>query len=436
MTHSLKYLSPAGSILVALGALVASMPRGAGAAAVTHVVHVSLDGLGAKYLEFYVTNAPAQFPNFVRLRDEGAATFNARCDYDISETVPNHASIFTGRPVMQPTGASDTVHHGYNNNFPGSGDTFHISGNNAVPYKASFFDVAHDYGLSTALYTGKTRLAICDRSYDAVNGAPDLVEDDNGQDKIDFASIADVSGAAIANQVTTLVNDLNLPFPKGYSFIHIAEPDLTGHSAGWGSASWSNAVRLVDTQIGRILDSINASSVLSNQTALIVSADHGGGGVNNRGHTEAYHITNYTIPFFLWAPGIPGGVDAYSLFANRADPGTNRTDYSIQPQPLRNADGANIALALLGLPPIPGSYYLPAFSAPEVTLTIARVEGYLGVAWSDAADEYVLETKETLDNTTEWQTVTEGIIVLDPLRILTITDPTADSTRFFRLRKK
>src|ERR1051326_2875931 len=69
------------------------------AAQVQYVVQVSLDGLGAKYLEYYVSNAPAQFPNFIRLMQSGAFTFNARCDYDISETVPNHASIFTGRPV-------------------------------------------------------------------------------------------------------------------------------------------------------------------------------------------------------------------------------------------------------------------------------------------------------------------------------------------------
>lgn len=117
-------------------------------------MQVSLDGLGAYYLRFFLTNAPAQFPNFVRLTQESAYTFEARCDYDISETVPSHCTIFTGRPVIQPTGLPNTTQHGNNNNFPSAGDTIHASGNAAVPYKSRFFDVAHDYGLTTAFYAG------------------------------------------------------------------------------------------------------------------------------------------------------------------------------------------------------------------------------------------------------------------------------------------
>ena len=208
---------------------------------------------------------------------------------------------------MRPADAPITANHGYNNNFPGAADTFHNSGNTNVPYKASFFDVAHDHGLSTALYTGKTRLAICERSYNEVNGAFDLFGEDDGRDKIDFAAVADVSGANISNEVNSLVLDLGRTTPKRYSFIHIAEPDLTGHASGWGSANWSNAVRMVDVQLGRILDAINANSVLAGETALIIAADHGGGGVTLNGHTESYQITNYTIPFFLWGSRVPAG---------------------------------------------------------------------------------------------------------------------------------
>jgi len=408
------------------------------AAPATHVIQVSLDGLGGYYLQFFVTNAPAQFPNFVRLTQESAHTFNARCDYDISETVPNHASIFTGRPVMQPAGQPNTTHHGYNNNFPGSGDTFHLSGNANVKYKSSFFDVAHDYGLSTALYTGKTRLGICDRSYDVTNGALDRVAEagDNGRDKIDFASIADVSGVNISNEVNTLIQNLTNAAPRRYSFIHIAEPDLTGHSFGWRSANWSNAVRNVDTQLGRILDVINANPTLSNNTALIVSADHGGGGVVANGHTESYHVTNYTIPFFLCAPGVPGGSDIYSLFYNRGNPGTNRTDYNSPLQPIRNGDGGNLALSLLGLPPIPGSYMVPAMITPGAPLFIARSAGRLAVFWVDASGDNILEAAEAFPaNANQWQPVTGGIATNDTTRVFTITNAAEISTRYFRLRK-
>lgn len=338
------------------------------------VVHVSLDGLASVHLRNYVSNAPAQFPNFVRLMNEGAYTFNARCDYDASETIPNHACMFTGRPVLQPAGGANTIHHGYNNNFPGASDTFHASGNPNVPYKSSFFDVAHDHGLTTAFYAGKNRLGICDRSYNAANGALDLILPDHGRDKIDVTTIGDISGNAITNEVNALIADLTGPAPKQYSFIHLAEPDITGHASGWGSVNWSNAVRLVDQQLGRIF------SVIGNRTAFIVTADHGGGGVIATGHSEPYHIANYTIPFFLWGPGIPAGVDIYTMFSNRADPGTNRTDYSVNPQPVRNADGGNLALTLLGLPPIPGSYFQPALSGAasvpaSLFITIQSVPG-------------------------------------------------------------
>ncbi|HEY0551198.1 MAG TPA: alkaline phosphatase family protein, partial [Verrucomicrobiae bacterium] len=116
--------------------------------AVPYVVHMSLDGLGALYLQPYVTAAPGEYPNFVRLQTQGAFTYNARCDFGASETIPNHACMFTGRPALQPAGFPNTTHHGYINNAPPPGDTYHNAGNLNVPYKASVFDVVHDNGLS------------------------------------------------------------------------------------------------------------------------------------------------------------------------------------------------------------------------------------------------------------------------------------------------
>lgn len=265
-----------------------------------------------------------------------------------------------------------------------------------------------------------------------MNGASDLVPagGDNGKGKIDFASVLDVSGV---NEVNTLIQDLTNAMPKRYSFLHVAEPDLTGHSSGWRSANWSNAVRNVDFQLGRIRNVIDANPTLSNHTALIVSADHGGGGVVATGHTDAYHVTNYTIPFFLRAPGVTGGSDLYALFSNRGNPGTNRTDYNTSPQPIRNGDGGNLALSLLGLPSIPGSFMVPAIVAPSLTPCIARFQGRVGVFWVDGAQ---LEAVGTLPAASDdWQPITSGITTNGMMRVFTITNAAESPARYFRLRK-
>jgi hypothetical protein len=290
----------------------------------------------------------------------------------------------------------------------------------------------HDYGLSTAFYASKTRLQICDRSYNAVNGAADTYEEDNGRDKIDFSSVIDTSGVGVANLVNTLLQNLNSSTPTNYSFLHISEPDLTGHASGWGSANWSNAVRMVDGQVGRILDALMTNPVLSNSAALIVTADHGGIG---NSHTDATRLTNYTIPFFLWSPQTPAGTDIYSLFSNRGNPGTNRVSYSVVPQPLRNADGGNIGLALLGLPPIPGSFSVPVFGATNVVMNIARgTNGTHTLWWDGNANAFMLECTPALRSAESnvWQTISEGIVENGGVRTYSVTNL---ASAFYRLRK-
>ncbi len=118
------------------------------------------------------------------------------------------------------------------------------------------------------------------------------------------------------------------------------------------SAQYVQAVADTDAWIGQVLDSIVADPDLTGTTTVIVTTDHGGIGTI---HSDATLPANYTVPFFVWGVGVDEGANLYSLNGDRADPGTERPDYSPSTQPIRNAEAGNLATALLGLPAIPNS---------------------------------------------------------------------------------
>ncbi len=318
---------------------------------VDFVIHISVDGLHADHLRNLIDNDSTTSPkyaSFKRLVVEGATTYNARTDYDLTNTLPNHTTMLTGRPALQPTGQPNTVHHGYTfNGTPIVGQTLHNQGNPNLPYVAGVFDVAHDHGKSTALYPEKPKFEIFEQSWNLAEGAPDVTGSDDGKDKIDS-----YFNPATQTVHTKFVNDMRFHH-FNYSFVHFFRPDNAGHGFGWGTPQWNDAVAVVDTQLGAILDLVDNDAALKNRTVVILSADHGGVGT---GHGDIADANNYTIPFFVWGPGVSAGSDLYALNAlTRLDPGAGRPDYNAAVQPIRNGDGANLALNLLGLGPVPGS---------------------------------------------------------------------------------
>ncbi len=104
-----------------------------------------------------------------------------------------------------------------------------------------------------------------------------------------------------------------------------------------------------------MLATIAADPALASATAVIITADHGGP-LGLTDHSEETDDENYTVPFIVWGPDVVQG-DLYSLNAGaRVDPGTGRPDED-GVQPVRAAEAGNLALQLLGLPPITGSRY-------------------------------------------------------------------------------
>jgi hypothetical protein len=269
---------------------------------------------------------------------EGAYTENARTDFDYTVTLPNHACELTSRPVLGPGG------HGLGVNSDDGGTLEQIHGS----YVAGVFDVVHDNGLTTGMYANKSKFAIFDRSWCDTTGAMDTVDVDNGRDKIDIYRYHSSSEALVSE----LLSDMSVA-PFRYTFLHLADPDGAGHSYGWEGDEYFASVVKIDGLIGRIFDTVDSDERLTGRTYLIVTADHGG---TSTDHSNPADPANYTVPLYVWGPGIPAGADLYRLnVATRLNPGGGRPDYASSPQPIRNGETANLALDILGLPAVCGS---------------------------------------------------------------------------------
>ncbi len=368
---------------IVLGGFVSTTAR---ADVTEYVIEISVDGLGSPYLQSLI--AGNQLPNIKRLQQEGVWTNNARTDPNYTVTLPNHVSMVTGRRVQ---GTTESGHGWTSNSDPNAGQTIHNAKGGGF-YAESVFDVVHDNGLRTGMWAGKTKLSLIDTSYDGTNGALDTVTPpDNGRDKIDTY----VYNADPAELTADFIASMNAN-PYNYAFLHLNQPDAAG---SWGSTAYNNAVKQVDACVGQILDMIRNNPTLKDKTSVIFTADHGGQG-NDHSVNTAY--LNYTIPFYVWSPDCESkNRDLYALNSTvRTNPGSGRPAYSSNvdynaDQPIRNSEGANLALDLLDLPSITGSLMNVAQNldengtapvAPEVIAYSAFNETTIGVTSWDPGE--------------------------------------------------
>jgi predicted AlkP superfamily pyrophosphatase or phosphodiesterase len=309
---------------------------GVGASGADYVINVSVDGLGSSYLQALIE--AGKLPHFKQLAEQGAGTTNARTDYDITVTLPNHTSMVTSRPIKGEAG------HGWAlNTDPAKGMTLH---SRKGSYVAGVFDVAHDNGCRTGLWSTKTKFSLFRDAYDADHGAPDTTGVDNGRRKLDVFVYLKSSAALTDSFIQTMATN-----PCQYAFLHYGEGDGAGHAQGWGSDAYNAALMTLDECLGRVMD-LMTNATLKGRGTLIVTADHGG---KDRGHGEAVEPLNYTIPLYVFGAGVAAG-ELYAFNQGvRAAPGTGRPDFAAHPPPIRNGEVGNLALALLGFGPIPGS---------------------------------------------------------------------------------
>jgi hypothetical protein len=303
---------------------------------VSRVVAISIDGLNSRAI---TTLGSAGTPAFHRLMQEGAYTLNARTAHEQTRTLPNHTGMLTGRRIDSRNGG-----HGVTYNTDNGRRTVHDS---AGEYVSSVFDVVHDRGGGTALFTTKEKFALFQRTWNT-DGGSDHVGIDNGRAKID-EFVVDTNDDRLVAMTNTYLRSR----PGQFVFLHVSLPDESGHEDGFMSEGYLAAVTSTDRLLSTVLDAISSQPVVRRETVVLLTADHGGAGDS---HSNPTRLDNYRIPFIAWGPGVPAGRNLYSLNPTRRSPGDARTTYE-GPQPIRNGDLANLAAHVLDVPAVPDSQF-------------------------------------------------------------------------------
>lgn len=84
-----------------------------------------------------------------------------------------------------------------------------------------------------------------------------------------------------------------------FTFIHLSEPDNTGHAIGHNTAAYYKQLEKVDERIGTIMQAIKDAGI-EKETIVILSSDHGGIGTGHGGKS----LAEVEIPWFIYGPGI------------------------------------------------------------------------------------------------------------------------------------
>ena len=79
-------------------------------------------------------------------------------------------------------------------------------------------------------------------------------------------------------------------------FVYLPDCDRAGHAHGWMSDAYLEAAAEVDAAVGLL-------STWTDEAVVIVTADHGGGGVSPTEHDEPHPINDH-IPLIVAGPGV------------------------------------------------------------------------------------------------------------------------------------
>jgi predicted AlkP superfamily pyrophosphatase or phosphodiesterase len=190
----------------------------------------------------------------------------------VSITLPSHVSMLTGVTPRK---------HGieWNADLPLVHPIY--------PKVATVFELARKWNYTTALVSGKSK-------FNAL-AKPGTLTHVWMPEKHDLEDDGPVADAAV-NVIREHKPDL--------AFVHFPATDKRGHKFGWGSPEQLVAIEAADACLGRVLAAYDAAG-LREHTLVIISADHGGGGLTHGPEDPR----SRNIPWIAAGPGVKKNFD-------------------------------------------------------------------------------------------------------------------------------
>ena len=238
-------------------------PRTTAAPVSENVLIISIDGLRPDAIARY---RPAVLEQLVQ---EGAMARAARTVYP-SWTLPAHMSMLTGVPPKV---------HGITWNED-------LTAERGTVRAVTVFELAKAAGYTTALFVSKAKLK-------------HLLKPGT----LDHAAVPTGTTNLLATETVEAATRYILRRRPNLVFVHIAEPDYAGHSAGWMSTAYGWAVGRADAAVGQ-LKAAAEQAYGAGAYSIIVTADHGGHG---RNHGTA-RDEDMQIPWIAWGAGVQPGI--------------------------------------------------------------------------------------------------------------------------------
>jgi predicted AlkP superfamily pyrophosphatase or phosphodiesterase len=238
------------------------------AADVQTFIIFAVDGLGANVLR---AKMPANFREFQR---ESAYSFTARGVMP-TVTFPNFTSMISGAGPEQ---------HGVTSN-EWRPDKFTIapSCRGESGHFPTIFGLLHQ-----ARPTAKLGMF-----FDGTSGFPFIAEE-GVPDKVGVGLGADATLAMALEYITSAKPAL--------VFLHVDLMDHAGHTEGWESPAYDEALGHCDKLLGQIMARLRETGMLP-ATMVLITADHGGVGKRHGGNS----MTELEIPWMLRGPGVAAG---------------------------------------------------------------------------------------------------------------------------------